>query len=212
MSTLHAVLRSAGERWEAYSAPVSIYAGGPTREQARREFREAAAFHFGGAWDRVELAEHVERAVAPGVFARAAVDRRSLDRLAGERLLRSSLEVPDQLAAVMTRTDEIAATGDHIFVVCVLEDRLEWVTEQIMPRESLHVCLAAPGDGLWWTTLSGAQVPSVTGQTTLEEVGLDGSEATVADMVAHEHRSGGYPSGRSRRPDELLRGRALVAA
>ena len=171
MSTLHAVFRSQGGSWEAYSAPVSVYAGGRTREQAREEFREAAEFHFGDAWPDVDVVEHIERAVSPGVFARTAIDRRSLDRQDGERVLRASLSVPHQVRQI--QESAVATTGDHVFVVCVPVDRLDWVTSQITSRDSVQVCVASPRGLLWWTTLSGVEAAgSRDGTESLGDLGL----------------------------------------
>lgn len=223
MTFLHCVLRGPADggegAWETYSAPISVYAGGRTRQEAEANWRAAAAFHFDDEWPQIDVVVHLEREIADGIYARTAFDQRAYERIEGAGVLRAALTVPAQLRQ-LDRSAEYAATGDIVCAVCVPEDRMDWVSSQMTASESILVGVATVANMFWWTALSGHQAISERKAAgTLGELGLTGPEATVSDLIRSESVS--PPRRRARRglrhpraaQYQLMRGgRRLVAA
>ena len=171
--------------WTTYAYPESIYAAGPSLEQVRTEFIDAARFHFddeelGG----VSLFEHVETLLVEGVYVRVAVDRRTLDRDAAVAAVRRSFTVAHQLAD-FTESALVAATGDAVIVACTPADRLGWLFEQMGPHDALQICVAGPSELIWWSAIAHIDAlvpPSLASQPTIADLGLNDS-STVADLM-----------------------------
>lgn len=223
MTFLHCILRSPSEpradSWEVYSAPTSIYADGSSREEAEQNFRSAAEFHFGDQWPQIELVVHLEREVAPGVYARTAFDTRGYERAEGAGVLRAALTVPEQYRH-LERSAEHANTGDLVVAVCVPQDTMGWLTSQMAATESLLVGVASVANMFWWTALSGYLAPGAEDSAgTLAELGLSRPDATVADLmrsdpvsVEQPRRRRGLRQKRSAPAYHLRGARRLVAA
>lgn len=204
---VHAIYREAlpvkadAPRWTTYSYPDSVYAAGPSLEQARAEFLDAARFHFDDEeLGEVSLFEHVETLLVEGVYVRVAVDRRSLDRDAVVAAVRRSFTVAHQLED-FTDSVLVAATGDAVIVACTSADRLGWLFEQMGPHDALQICVAGPNELVWWSTIAhiDALVPSsVASQPSIVDLGLNDS-STVADLMrlkaVSDHRPVRVPAG-----------------
>ncbi|MGH3925981.1 MAG: hypothetical protein ACRDTT_24505, partial [Pseudonocardiaceae bacterium] len=165
-------------RWTTYAYPDSIYAAGASLEQVRVEFLDAVRFHvddeeLGG----VSLFEHVETLLVEGVYVRVAVDRRTLDRDAAVAAVRRSF-IDAHQRADFTESALVAATGDAVIVACTPADRLGWLFEQMGPHDALQICVAGPGELLWWSAIAHLDAlcpPSVASQPTIADLGLSDS-------------------------------------
>jgi hypothetical protein len=198
---LHVIYREAvtvkvdAPGWTTYSYPDSIYAAGPSLEQVRTEFLDAARFHFDDEeLSGVSLFEHVETLLVEGVYARVAVDRRTLDRDAAVAAVRRSFTVAHQLED-FTDSALVAATGDTVIVACTPADRLGWLFEQMGPHDALQICVAGPGELVWWSAIAHLNAlgpPSVAAQPTIADLGLNDS-STVADLMRLKAVSDHHP-------------------
>lgn len=189
MIDLHVIFREVtAKQWEAYSRPASIYAGGRSLDEARDEFLRAAEFHFEDDWPSICVLEHTEREAAPGIFMRTALDRflRQRERVAD--VLRASLRLPTQLAVTRAQALE-SSTGDIVFVCCMPDDRISWLSDQLGRTDAVQVSAPFGDDGLWWMPLAAplAEVPPGEAET-LADAGLDGDDARVADLVEAARR------------------------
>ena len=191
MNDLHAVFRASrsGDYWEAYSRPVSIYAGGATFEQARDEFTRAAEFFFDSEWLEVNLVTHVEHEIMAGLYSRVALDRYHAERERTVEVLRASLTMPSQLEHLRSAVTTYAATGDTVFVSCIASDPLDWVVDQIARTDVLQVCSSVGDNAVWWTTLASPKSDYLNDDSeTLAEAGLSVDSSTVGDLMLSEGR------------------------
>ncbi|MGH3886397.1 MAG: hypothetical protein ACRDSZ_07475 [Pseudonocardiaceae bacterium] len=204
---VHVVYREAltvqaeAPRWTTYAYPDSIYVTGPSLGQVRAEFLHAARFHFddeelGG----ISLFEHVETLLFEGAYVRVAVDQHTRDREAAVAAVRHSFTVARQLED-FTESALVAATGDAVIVACTPADRLGWLFEQMGPHDALQICVAGPGELVWWSAIAHLNAlgpPSVASQPTIADLGLNDSSA-VADLMClkavSDHRPVRIPTG-----------------
>lgn len=147
--------------------------GGTALGQVRAEFLDALRFHvddeeLGG----ISLFEHVETFLVENVYIRVAVDRRTLDRDAAVAAVRRSFTVAHQRAD-FTESALVAATGDAVIVACTPADRLGWLFEQMGTHDALQICVAGPGELVWWSVIAHFDVlgpPSVASQPTVADL------------------------------------------
>ena len=190
MSNLHVVYRvdepgTSREQWSSYSFPYGIYVTGTTLDEARAEFRSAAAFAMPNL-DELAVVEELVRQLSPGAYIRTAVDRRTLDRDATERTMRASLQRVDQWRNFQEALPP-AATGDSVMVACVPDDRLSWIFQQMSDLDAFGLCALGPatdsGQFIWWSFLVG-ELAATTLDTVepLAAAGLSGS-STVSEFM-----------------------------
>ncbi|GLZ46781.1 hypothetical protein Acsp06_29660 [Actinomycetospora sp. NBRC 106375] len=208
MSDVHAIFRQVGhDQWEAYSRPVSVYAGGSSLPVARDEWARAAEAHLQNEWPNTTVIEHVEHEVAPDIFIRTAVDHAAGRRERVANVLRDGLARPEVLATTR-RTALESSAGDIVFVCCLPTDRIQWVSEQLGRMDAVQV--SAPygqEGGVWWMPLASPNVEvEAPGTRTLHDAGLGGPDATIADLVAVIDSDHGGP--RDAMPGQSQRKRA----
>jgi hypothetical protein len=184
-----------GERWP------SMRAARLAALLEKREFLNAARFHFNGEeLGGVRLFEHVETLLVGGAYARVAVDQHTRERAAAVAAVRRSFTVAHRLED-FTDSALVAATGDAVIVACVPADRLGWLFEQIGPHDALQICVAGPGELVWWSAIAHIDAlgpPPVASQPTSADLGLYDS-STVADLMGlkavSDHRPVRVPAG-----------------
>lgn len=194
MSTfVHAIFRSVPdaedpvsvERWEAYSYPVSIYAGGETLEEVRSAWLDAARTHFGAEFDDISFVPHVERMLLDGVWARITVgnDQAAL-RDSVARRMQLALTVQEQLED-FRQNALLAATGDAVIICCLPSDTLGTVLDQMGDHDSVLICAEVSELGLWWMPLAGGasiDADKLQHPQSLAELGLSRT-STVSDVI-----------------------------
>jgi hypothetical protein len=191
MTNLHVVYRvddpgTPAEQWSSYSFPQGVYVTGATLDEVRSEFRSAAAFAFPDL-DQFTVIEHLERPLAPGAYIRTAVDRRTLDRDATERIMRSSLQLVDQWHDFQDAMP-LVATGDTVMITCVPDDLLSWIFEQMTVHDAIGMCAlgqaTATGQLIWWSFIVGELAAAKTSQNVepLSAAGLS-DRSTVSDFM-----------------------------
>lgn len=183
-TTLHVVYReertSDGQTsWYSYSYPDGVYAASESLSDLREQFRDVLSSSV-GTGVALTLVEHVERAVAPGVFVRVAVDRETLDR----EYVASSLRVSfDQPAHRPDIGQFITSGGDAVVVCCLAADPLAWVFEQMSDEDAVYVAMAVSEIGVCHSAIAGpGAVPPLQVGETLGDLGFDAS-STVGEFL-----------------------------
>lgn len=169
------------ESWVTYSYPLGVYATGATLDEAREQFREAAAF---GVEDFTEyqLVEHIEEPLFEGAFIRTSIDRRTLDRHDAAKLFRATMDVGSQRSDFEV-TAPLGGSGDSVVVAAIASDTVSWVLEQMGDHDALSVCVAGPGPMIWWSYLAGQYATLQAGPAeTLANGGLT-RDSTLSELI-----------------------------
>lgn len=129
------------------------------------------------------VVEHVEHAVARGVYLRQAFDEESDGRDRVARLIRACITDRRVLSGLSAAAG--GGPGELVVVACVPTDEVAWVLEQYEHRP-LVVATAVCNSRAWWNLLTDHPHPERTAPPgSLGELGLLDPYATVADwMVA----------------------------
>lgn len=185
MPNLHVIHRrepGLAEQWSVYSFPESVYTGGSSPAEARSRFREAAEYGIDDFADHV-LVEHIEEPLTERAFIRTAVDRHSLDRREAAKLFAGSLTLAEQ-AAAFDRDAPSAADGTAVVVACIPTDTVRWVLEQMGEKDALSICVAQPGDMVWWSYLAHqfAELPEHSSTESLADADLE-VDATLSELI-----------------------------
>ena len=181
---LHVVYRHVGRStWEVYSRPMSIHTDGRTLQEAREEFSAVAGVHFGADWADVSVVEHRELLVVPGVYIRIATDRHTLDREKVAQVFRESLTVPAQLDLLERSDVPVSSTGDLVFVACVEDDLLPWLSGQLGRADAFQVACLRDVNAVWWMPLAAPDAELRQDSETLAQAGLSSPTSTVADLM-----------------------------